>query len=426
MHAVAELVDVDEFRFLGGADRDAAFMGVEREIRRLQACQLEMVQVVASSGSFMDDAHQNVRSWLAAVTNTGRDTAFLQVRVARMLAGMPAVATAAAQGRIGGDQLKMLSRLWANVRCRDLMPESDEMLAGFATGLDVRDFETAVRRWKAYADPDGDRDDRDACHENRKASIRPVGQGYELRASGDGLLGEALAKIIDAQVQVEFQADIDARSREHGADAANHPLARTAAQRRHDALQHIIEGFANMKASCTPAAAREPVVNLFCSEAELAAAIREHLHTGPEPEWTPTTPTSRSRLCETAGGVALDRRTLLHAALIGSVRRVVVDSAGRVIDLGRRQRLFRGAAREAVLLSGDRCLWPGCDIRGPSIQIDHLTGYTLGGTTCSTNGGPECPIHNRAKHRLGITVKRDETGWHLHRADGTEIASRTA
>ncbi len=131
-------------------------------------------------------------------------------------------------------------------------------------------------------------------------------------------------------------------------------------------------------------------------------------------------------MCETAGGVTLDRRTLLAAALIGQVRRVVVDSAGRVIDLGRRQRLFRGAAREAVLLSGDRCCWPGCDIRGPSIQIDHITGYTLGGTTSAVNGGPECPIHNRAKHRLNTTVTRDTNGWHHYRPNGTHIAPRTA
>ncbi len=260
MQAVAEMVDVDEFRFLGGAQRDAALMDVEREIRRLQAHQLEMVQVVASSMSYTDDAHMSVRSWLAAVTNTSRDTAGQQVRVARMLAAMPAVAAAAGQGRIGQDQLRTLTRLYANARCRDLMAESDEMLAGFATALDVHDFDTAVQHWKAYADPDGNRKDRDACHANRNASITPIGHGYELRARGDGLVGEALAKILDAQVQVEFQADVDRRKREHGDDAANHPLARTGAQRRHDALQHIFEGFANAKAAGSPTAAREPVV----------------------------------------------------------------------------------------------------------------------------------------------------------------------
>ena len=376
--------------------------------------------------SYTDDAHASVRSWLSAVTNTGRDTSLQQVRVARMLAGMTAVATAAGEGRVGQDQLRTLARLFANERCRDLMPESDEMLAGFAISLDVHDFEIAVRHWKAYADPDGNRKDRDACHENRTASISPVGQGYELHARGDGLFGEALARILDAQVHVEFQADVDARKREHGDDAVNHPLARTAAQRRHDALQHIIEGFADMKAAGSPMATREPVVNIFCTEAELAAAISEWLDTDHPTPSSATRTSARSRLCETAGGVALDHRTLLQAALIGQVRRVVVDSVGRVIDLGRRQRLFRGAAREAVLLSGDRCVWPGCDIRGPSIQIDHTVGYTLGGTTCSVNGGPRCPVHNRDKHRLGITVTRDATGWHHYRADGTEIAPRTA
>jgi hypothetical protein len=34
-----------------------------------------------------------------------------------------------------------------------------------------------------------------------------------------------------------------------------------------------------------------------------------------------------------------------------------------------------------------------------------------------------CGRHNRAKHALGLTIRRDERGtWHIHRPDGTEIA----
>ena len=36
-----------------------------------------------------------------------------------------------------------------------------------------------------------------------------------------------------------------------------------------------------------------------------------------------------------------------------------------------------------------------------------------------------CPRCNRAKHASQITVRRDQTGWHYHRRDGTEIAPRT-
>ena len=136
-------------------------------------------------------------------------------------------------------------------------------------------------------------------------------------------------------------------------------------------------------------------------------------------------------MCQTASGAPVDPHDLVVAALIGRVRRVVTDKAGRVIDLGRTSRFFTGAAREAVLLSGDRCCWPGCEHRGEFIQIDHLTPFNGpggggGGETNPLNGGPMCGTHNRKKHSGRFTVIRDETGWHHYRPDGTEIAPRVA
>src|SRR3546814_14000879 len=69
---------------------------------------------------------------------------------------------------------------------------------------------------------------------------------------------------------------------------------------------------------------------------------------------------------------------VLAAALVGHVRRVVVDSRGTVTDLGARQRPFTGSARAAALLQallrspgGLGCLWPGCDAHGGCLQVDH-------------------------------------------------------
>ena len=107
--------------------------------------------------------------------------------------------------------------------------------------------------------------------------------------------------------------------------------------------------------------------------------------------------------------------------LIGQVRRVVTDSAGVVIHLGRRQRLFTGNACDAVLLASTTCIWPGCERPSSRCQADHITDWQHHGRTDPDNGAPLCPHHNRAKNR-GFTVRRDDDGtWHTHRADGTEI-----
>src|SRR5690606_32214941 len=112
------------------------------------------------------------------------------------------------------------------------------------------------------------------------------------------------------------------------------------------------------------------------------------------------------------------------AAVVGSVRRVVVSSAGVVIDLGRRVRLFQGSSRLAVLLQSHTCIWPGCNVPASRCQADHTEPFSAGGARGSTspgNGAPLCGKHNRLKNH-GFTTWRDPAGqWHTYRPDGTEI-----
>ena len=131
------------------------------------------------------------------------------------------------------------------------------------------------------------------------------------------------------------------------------------------------------------------------------------------------------RRCETTTGVAVSRRDAVIASFLGHVRRVVIDSSGRVTDLGRRRR-FTGGAREAVLLDGRRCLWPGCGRASSRNQIDHTHEHARGGLTTPSNGGPACGRHNRLKSQ-GYVAHRDAAGtWHVHRPDGTELTGPAA
>jgi hypothetical protein len=129
------------------------------------------------------------------------------------------------------------------------------------------------------------------------------------------------------------------------------------------------------------------------------------------------------RRCETTGGILLDPDDVIAAAMAGHVRRVVFDSAGVVIDMGRKRRLFTGAAREAVLLQSGRCIWPGCCLPSGRCQADHEQEWVAHhGATRPGNGSPLCGRHNRWKNR-GFRTRRDTNGnWHTYRPDGTEIA----
>jgi hypothetical protein len=129
----------------------------------------------------------------------------------------------------------------------------------------------------------------------------------------------------------------------------------------------------------------------------------------------------RQRRSETTVGTPVPPSDIVAAMMWGQVRRVVVDSAGVVINMGRRQRLFRGNAREAVLLQSSRCVLAGCTAPIRRCQADHLTEWHHHGLTDGANGAPVCGRHNRLKN-TGYRVHRDQHGyWHTYRPDGTEI-----
>jgi hypothetical protein len=285
--------------------------------------------------------------------------------------------------------------------------------------LTLRDFAQICERFHAHTDPDGNHRDHELSRANRGVSNNTVGTGHILHAEGDALTGEVLSKILDDHANAEYDTDVADLHAMYGDQAKQHPLPRTAKQRRYDALVAIF-----LKAAGADGTVRlTPLVNIVTNEETLNQVITNY-YGHPDPAQTTEPPTTqRMWLCQTVAGAPVSPSDLLLAALLGQIRRVVVDSVGRVIDLGRRSRLFTGATREAVLLSGDRCCWPGCGRPGP--QIDHLKPWACAtGETNSLNGAPLCGAHNRHKHNNTTTITRTTYGWHHHRTNNTEIAPR--
>ena len=417
---VAGCDDVDAFRFLSPPERDIAFLDVEREIRRLRSVQAAMITEVKQSGSYLFDGHRSVTNWVQAVTNQTHASAGYETRVAAMLAFLPDIADAAAQGVLGADQIRMLVGLYANDRVRDRLPDWAARLVGYACKFDARGFRQICGRWLAHADPDGAHRDHQRSRADRHVATNTSGTDHVLHAEGDALTGAMLDEILAAHAQAEFLDDVAARAAAHGDQADLHPLARTVKQRRYDAFVAIFK----KAAATTETTNREPLVNIVVSLADCEQAIHTIYNTNPgtagsEPgsEWM--------RYCETTSGAYVDPHDLITALLTGRVRRVVVDSVGRVIDLGRRRRLFTGATREAVLLMHHCCTNSGCGITAVDIQIDHINEWanTPDGTN-TDNARPACGHHNRTKHTLKHTVTLDKTGWHHYRPDGTEITPR--
>ncbi len=129
----------------------------------------------------------------------------------------------------------------------------------------------------------------------------------------------------------------------------------------------------------------------------------------------------RKVVCRTHTGRRLHPDDAVNTALIAHIRRVVYDTTGTVIDLGRRSRLFRGSARDAVMVLLTNCVWIGCDQPIHWCDADHSLGWKAHGATVPRNGSALCPRHNQLKEQ-GFHVHRDTDGnWHTTDPHGNPI-----
>jgi hypothetical protein len=337
-----------------------------------------------------------------------------------MLHAIPEARTAAHDGTLGVSQGRLLARVFANPRCAEQFPDSAGLLVGHAVTLGYDDFAVVVRGWEALADADGAHTDHQRAETLRDAQIAIVGNQVYLDARGGVLAGTMIEEIFERFCNTEFHADWDNGVSQWGDRMVPALLQRTPAQRRFDALLAVFTA----AASSGNVGTLDTLINIVVDQ-----VTYEHHLTKQAGGTTETIDpaTVDHRRCETSRGHQLDPADMIAASLTGHIRRVVFDSAGVVIDLGRRSRRFTGSARDAVFLGDRQCIWPGCNQHTGRCQTDHSTPWATGhGPTSPHNGAPMCARHNLFKQR-GYQTWRDPTGhWHTYRPDGTEIGYLTA
>ncbi len=288
-----------------------------------------------------------------------------------------------------------------------------------AERLPYDDFRRVVRRWETLADEDGAAADAEANEQNRTASLNEVNGAIDLRATGGSALTTAeMFGIFERFVEEEFRKDVATRTELHGPDAPASLLPRTDAQRRFDALTEIFR-----RALSTPAGGRlpEPVVNILVDQHTHEVLLARH-RLIPFPDDLTPADLEHAR-CETDGGIPVPPDAVFQAMMQGYVRRVVVDRQGVVLDMGRKRRLFTGAARTAVKLAQSHCGHPGCTVGSRHADIDHVDEWDRDdGRTDVDNGRVRCSSHNRVKTRLGLVDRRTRGGHVItYRRDGSAM-----
>jgi hypothetical protein len=222
-----------------------------------------------------------------------------------------------------------------------------------------------------------------------------------------------MRQVFDRFRKAQWLAEWEEGVAQHGDAMSPRHLERNEGQRRFDTLFAIFQAAAG-----SGKMAGEPIVNLLIDQDQFE---RQLTKTGGGTPDTIDPATFLQRHSENDQGDLLHPSHILAAALIGHVRRVVLDRKGVITDLGRRSRLFTGPLRDAILFTQRRCIHPGCERPVGQCEADHTLPFSNAGPTNAANGGPLCSHHNRWKNRGFRTVRDPEGRWHTYRPDGSEI-----
>ena len=390
--------------------------GVEQARRMIDAAATGVASAIDARKPFRaSHGYLNAKTFLTQRAQLSGPEAYRRLQTARMRTRLPEWATAARTGTVGIAQSDAMARVAANTRIDpDELARDAGMLLDDAIDLPYTEFERNLRMWEALADPDGDHTRNERATARREVNLHPRPDGgWNITGYLPELLGVEFAELFAWFLDAEWRSDWAGARQRLGDNARQSDLIRTQPQRRADAMMAM----ARASVSRDPDLAR-PSASSVCVDVLLDHETMQ-AHASGE---TPDPRRFRNVVSRTQSGRRLHPDDAVNAALVNHIRRVVYDSSGTVIELGRRSRLFRGSSRDAVMLLLTMCVWIGCDQPVAWCDADHSLGWKAHGATVPRNGQSLCTCHQNLKE-TGFQVYRDDRGhWHIIDPEGNEVA----
>lgn len=353
--AVDELVEEDPSAL---ADPETLVV-LQRELARLEAVVSRAAAAFEQGGEWRADRATSAAAWLAWKLGTPKASARRQLMAGRTATEAAHVGAAWLRGEISAHHVLRLGDARSS-RTEDAFARDESMLVDHARSMRYSHFARAVDYWKRLADPDGAEAEATRTHDDRYGFFsQTFGGVFKGDQQLDALGGAIVANELKRIEQELFGDDWKEAKARLGRRPTTSELARTAKQRRADALVEMA-----IRSAMAPAGGRrpEPLFTVFCGYETFA---------GP--------------LLELANGAVVTPGQLVPYLDRAWVERVVFDGPSRVIDVGVRRRLFTGATRRAVEVRDRECFHPTCDERD-RLQIDHMVAYRDGGLTVESNG----------------------------------------
>ena len=123
----------------------------------------------------------------------------------------------------------------------------------------------------------------------------------------------------------------------------------------------------------------------------------------------------------TDSGETLSAATVRRMACDAEIIPTVLNSKGRVIDVGRRTRRVGEALRCILIARDGGCVWPGCDAPPSRCDAHHIKHWADGGPTNADNLALLCHRHHILLHEGRHRLERAGDAWVVLKPDGTRL-----
>ena len=396
---LVELVDarvaVEKLRTVNWADQAAATHG-DHTAGLFELHTLVEATLVDAVGALDASKEHKVTGDLTAAAHLRRrcrardDTTKRLQRAARNLRTMPHTAEAFAAAEITLDHVEVLAK--ANTpKLADQFARDEEELLDHARALSFDRFYRQVQKWKDAEAPDDEEDRAANAEDDRRVHLSKSfgGQGFL-----DGLLTRLGFHVFNTELERRtkrlLDADwADARAR-LGDTATALDLARTPAQRRHDALIEMAEA---ARAHDGIAPGPDLGTTVVCDHATYMTAFARIVARimGTDPDQHPY---PHQRRCEWANGDPATPEQAVWYSLAGWIDVMALDPNGRPLNHSRTHRIFTPAQRRAAKIAFPTCTHDSCPIRSVHCELDHVLAWIDDGPTDIVNADPNCKGHN--------------------------------
>ena len=342
---------------------------LHRQIAQLQAQLVHCVGEFDAVQGYELDECRSTQAWLRGELRVHPREAAQLVGMVRQLRHLPAVEAAFADGAISQSHVAVITRTARQVGAEYVAASEDALLNVATTGTPER-LRVAAQHLRYCVDPDAL--DRDAvnAYEKRELSVTPTIYGMvAVHGMLDPTSGATVLAALDALTPPPRDGD-----------------RRTAGQRRADALTELcrrsLDGGASPQVN-----GEKPHLLVTVSYETLRCQVGSS-----EP----------ARLGWTGPIGATDARLL---ACDCTVIPAVLGSAGEVLDIGRKSRIWPNAIRRAIELRDRTCRHKDCEAPAQHCDIHHRRHWADGGETSYRNGVLACRHHHTQIHKYGVTFR---------------------